>query len=67
MLAGAYSIGLLLGLALIFLITRGINRGLQKVISELGEAAHQVAGAASQISGGAQSLAPGSLRASGDA
>ena len=59
LLAGAYFIGLLAGLALNFFITRGINRGLRKVIHELGEAARQVSGAASQISGGAQSLAQG--------
>jgi chromosome segregation ATPase len=51
--------GMFLGLVLNFFITRGINGGLRKVISELGEAAEQVTGAAAQISGGAQSLAQG--------
>ncbi len=58
-LAIACMAGLLIGLALAFFVTRGINSALGKVIEELAEAAHQVMGAASQISGSAQSLAKG--------
>jgi methyl-accepting chemotaxis protein/methyl-accepting chemotaxis protein-1 (serine sensor receptor) len=58
-LAGACVAGLLVGLALAFLVTRNISRSLGKVTEDLGESAHRVADAASQVSGSAQSLAQG--------
>ena len=59
-LGGACVASLLIGVALAFFITRDATSALRKIILELGDAAHQVAGAASQISRSAQSLAQGS-------
>ena len=48
------------GSGLSFVIVRGTNRGLTRVISELTEGAQQVASAASQVASSSQSLAQGS-------
>jgi methyl-accepting chemotaxis protein len=58
-MAGSCVAGLLVGLALAFLVTRNIGRSLGKVTLDLGESARRVADAASQVSGSAQSLAEG--------
>ena len=64
-LGGACVASLLIGVALAFFITRDATSALRKIILELGDAAHQVAGAASQISRSAQSLAQGCIGAGG--
>ncbi|HXN49580.1 MAG TPA: methyl-accepting chemotaxis protein [Bryobacteraceae bacterium] len=58
-MAGLCAAGLLIGLALVSLVTRNITRSLGKVTLDLEESARQVAAAASQVSGSAQSLAQG--------
>ena len=50
---------LLIGVGLGFFVARDITGALRRVILELGEAGHQVAGAAAQVAGSAQSLARG--------
>jgi len=58
-MAGSCLAGLLIGLALAYLVTRNVAQSLGKLTLDLGESARRVADAASQVSGSAQALAQG--------
>ena len=59
-ITGGAMLGAALGLAAAFILIRGINRVLRRVVASVHDGAAQVASAASQVSGGSQSLAEGS-------
>jgi hypothetical protein len=50
----------LAALAFVFVVSRGITRGLSDITSELGQSASQVASASGEVAGASQSLSQGS-------